>query len=83
MIVFDKAYNFFHQLAIRTQQLVYFVTRMKKKTVYTVLEVKRNHYRKKGQAKIIKDEIIEPEYHPEKEDGTYNTYEHQSRNLNY
>lgn len=31
--------------------------------------VKRTHYRKKGQAKVLRDEIIELEYHPEKEDG--------------
>jgi hypothetical protein len=80
MIVFGKACNFYHQFAIRTQQIVYFATRMKKSAVYTVNEVKRNNYRKKGQAKVLKnDEIIELEYHPEKEDGTYNTYEHQSR----
>jgi len=72
MIVFDKAYNYYHQFALWTQQRVYFVTRMKKSAVYTVLEVKRNHYRKKGQAKVLKDEIIELEYHPEKEDGTKN-----------
>ena len=70
MIVFDKAYNYYHQFAIWTQQRVYFVTSMKKSAVYTVHEVKRNHYRKKGQAKVLKDEIIELEYHPEKEDGT-------------
>ena len=43
---------------------------MKKNAVYTVKEVKRTHYRKKGQAKVLRDEIIELEYHPEKEDGT-------------
>jgi len=51
MIVFDKAYNYYHQFAIWSQQQVYFVTRMKKNAVYTVKEVKRTHYRKKGQAK--------------------------------
>jgi len=70
MIVFDKAYNYYHQFAIWTQKRVYFVTRMKKNAVYTVIEVKREHYRKKGQAKVLRDEIIELEYHPEREDGT-------------
>jgi hypothetical protein len=70
MIVFDKAYNYYHQFAIWTQERVYFVTRMKKNAVYTVIEVKREHYRKKGQAKVLRDEIIELEYHPEREDGT-------------
>ena len=69
MIVFDKAYNYYHQFALWTTQKVYFVTRMKKNAVFTVIEVKRAHYRKKGQAKVLKDEIIELEYHPEKEDG--------------
>jgi hypothetical protein len=69
MIVFDKAYNYYHQFALWTQKRVYFVTRMKKNAVYTVIEVKREHYRKKGQAKVLRDEIIELEYHPEKEDG--------------
>jgi hypothetical protein len=70
MIVFDKAYNYYHQFALWTQKQVYFVTRMKKNAVYTVIEVKRAHYRKKGQAKVLRDEIIELEYHPEREDGT-------------
>jgi hypothetical protein len=69
MIVFDKAYNYYHQFALWTGQQVYFVTRMKKNAVYTVKEVKRAHYRKKGQSKVLRDEIIELEYHPEKEDG--------------
>lgn len=69
MIVFDKAYNYYHQFALWTTQKIYFVTRMKKNAVYTVIEVKREHYRKKGKAKVLKDEIIELEYHPEREDG--------------
>lgn len=69
MVVFDKAYNYYHQFALWTQNKVYFVTRMKKNAVYTVKEVKRTHYRKKDQAKVLRDEIIELEYHPEKEDG--------------
>jgi len=70
MIVFDKAYNYYHQFALWTQKHVYFVTRMKKNAVYTVIEVKREHYCKKGQAKVLREEIIELEYHPEREDGT-------------
>ncbi len=42
---------------------------MKKNAVYTIMEVKRTHYRKKGQAKVLRYEIIELEYHPEDEDG--------------
>jgi hypothetical protein len=70
MIVFDKAYNYYHQFALWTEKHVYFVTRMKRNAVYTVKEVNRTHYRKKGLAKVLRDEIIELEYHPEREDGT-------------
>jgi hypothetical protein len=72
MVVFDKAYNYYHQFALWTQNQVYFVTCMKKNAVYVVKEVKRTHYRKKGQAKVLRDEIIELEYHPEDESGKRN-----------
>ncbi|MDP3001545.1 MAG: IS4 family transposase, partial [Bacteroidales bacterium] len=72
MVVFDKAYNYYHQFALWTQNQVYFVTRIKSNAVYTVIEVKRSHYRKKGQAKVLSDEIIELEYHPEDENGIIN-----------
>lgn len=69
MIVFDKAYNYYHQFALWTNQQVYFVTRLKKNAVYEVIEVTRKHYRKKGQAKVLSDEVIELTYHPEDENG--------------
>jgi IS4 transposase len=69
MLVFDKAYNYYHQFALWTQKQVYFVTRLRKNAVYTVIETKRIHYRKHGKAKVLRDEIIELEYHPENEDG--------------
>ena len=69
MIVFDKAYNYYHQFAVWTNQQVYFVTRIKKNAVYEVIEVIRNHYRKKGQAKVLNDAVIELTYHPEDENG--------------
>ena len=69
MIVFDKAYNYYHQFALWSSQQVFFVTRLKKNAVYTVIEVNRKHYRKKDQAKVLRDEIIELEYHPEDENG--------------
>jgi IS4 transposase len=72
MVVFDKAYNYYHQFALWTQNQVYFVTRIKSNAVYTVIEIKRSHYRKKGQAKVLSDEIIELEYHPEDENGIRN-----------
>ncbi|MFW6248611.1 MAG: IS4 family transposase [Bacteroidota bacterium] len=69
MIVFDKAYNFYHQFALWTEQQVYFVTRLKKNAVYTVLYTHRKHYHKKGQAKVLRDETIELNYHPEDDKG--------------
>lgn len=66
MIVFDKAYNYYHQFALWTEQQVYFVTRLKKNAVY---EVKRVHYRKKGKAKVLRDEVVELTYHPEDKNG--------------
>jgi len=69
MVVFDRAYNYYQQFAMWTEKQVYFVTRMKKNAVFTVIEVKRTHYRKKGQAKVLSDEIIELEYNPENEQG--------------
>ncbi len=73
MIVFDRAYNYYHQFAMWTHQHVYFVTRLKKNAVYNVIEVLRKHYRKQGQAKVLSDEIIELEYNPEDEHGKKNT----------
>jgi len=73
MVVFDRAYNYYHQFALWTENQVYFVTRLKKNAVYTVLEVKSKHYRKKGQAKVLRDEIIEMEYHPENDNGVRQT----------
>ncbi len=69
MIVFDKAYNYYHQFALWTTPQVYFVTRLKKNAVYEIIETKRVHYRKKGKAKVLRDEIIELTYHPENENG--------------
>jgi len=69
MIVFDKAYNFYRQFALWTEQQVYFVTRLKKNAVYTVLYTHREHYRKKGQAKVLRDETIEINYHIEDDTG--------------
>jgi len=75
MVVFDRAYNYYQQFALWTEKQVYFVTRMKKNAVFTVIEVKRAHYRKTGQAKVLSDEIIELEYNPEDEKGKKNLKE--------
>jgi hypothetical protein len=73
MIVFDKAYNYYHQFALWSNQQIFFVTRLKKNAVYAVLETNRVHYRKEGKAKVLRDEIIELEYHPEDESGKKQT----------
>lgn len=73
MIVFDRAYNYYHQFALWSEQQVYFVTRLKKNAVYTVVEELRKHYRKKGKAKVLSDEIIELEYNPEDKNGKKQT----------
>jgi adenylate cyclase class IV len=69
MVVFDRAYNYYNQFAIWTTNNVFFVTRLKKNAVYKIIEVKRSHYKKKGQSKVLSDEIIEIEYYPEDKNG--------------
>jgi hypothetical protein len=73
MIVFDRAYNYYHQFALWSEQQVYFVTRLKKNADYTVVKELRKHYRKKGKAKVLSDEFIELEYNPEDENGKKQT----------
>ncbi len=38
---------------------------MKKNAIYDVKKVTRVHYREKDQAKVLRDEVITLEYHPE------------------
>lgn len=67
MIVFDKAYNYYYQFALWTSNEVYFVTRQKSNAIYIVKQALRKHNRKKGVAKVLREEIIELEYVPEDE----------------
>lgn len=69
MVVFDRAYNYYIQFALWTEKQIFFVTRMKKNAVYTVIETVQLHQRVKGKAMVIKEEIIELEYHPEDDKG--------------
>ena len=69
MVVFDRAYNYYHQFALWTTKSVFFVTRMKKNAVYTVVEVLREHRREPGKAMVLREEIIELEYTPEDPSG--------------
>jgi hypothetical protein len=69
MVVFDRAYNYYHQFAIWTQKNVFFVTRIKKNAVYRVIKVLQKHEKEKGKAMVLREEIIELEYCPENENG--------------
>jgi IS4 transposase len=69
MVVFDRAYNYYMQFALWTEKQIFFVTRMKKNAVYTVVETVQMHERIRGKAMVIKEEIIELEYHPEDDKG--------------
>jgi len=69
MVVFDRAYNYYMQFALWTEQQVFFVTRMKKNADYTVLETVQTQEGVPGKAMVLKEEIIELEYHPEDAHG--------------
>lgn len=69
MVVFDRAYNYYMQFALWTEKQIFFVTRMKKNAVYSVIETIQMHDKIKGKAMVIKEEIIELEYHPEDSKG--------------
>jgi hypothetical protein len=73
MVVFDKAYNYYHQFAIWTSNSVYFVTRLKKNAVYTIVKTLQQHSKVKGKAMVLKEEIIELEYFPEGKNGKRQT----------
>jgi len=68
MVVFDRAYNYYHQFALWTTKNVFF-TRMKRNAVYTVIEVLREHSKEPGKAMVLREEIIELEYTPEDPSG--------------
>ncbi len=69
MVVFDRAYNYYHQFELWTRNTVFFVTRMKKDTMYEIIETRRVHRRRKDQAKVLREDIIDLVYHPEDEQG--------------
>lgn len=69
MVVFDRAYNYYLQFALWTEQQVYFVTRMKKNADYRVLDILRIHESEPGKAMVLKEEVIEFEYNPEDTNG--------------
>lgn len=65
MVVFDRAYNYYHQFALWTEKQIFFVTRIKKNAVYAVVKTLREQTPIKGKAMVLKEEIIELEYTPE------------------
>jgi len=73
MVVFDRAYNYYHQFALWTSKSVFFVTRIKKNALYTVIEVLQEHQKQIGKAMVIREEIIEIDYSPEDENGKKQT----------
>jgi hypothetical protein len=73
MVVFDRAYNYYHQFALWTTKSVFFVTRIKKNAVYTVIKILQEHKKEDGKAMVLREEIIEIEYCPEDENGKKQT----------
>ena len=69
MVVFDRAYNYYNQFALWTTKSVYFVTRIKKNAVYTVVELLQENQKQKGKAMVLREEVIEIQYTPEDENG--------------
>jgi len=69
MIIFDRGYNDYHQFAAWTEQKVYFITRLKRKSAFKIKEIKKTYDLKKDQAMVLWEEIIQLTYHPVKEDG--------------
>lgn len=81
MVVFDRTYNYYHQFALWTSNSVFFVTRIKKIALYTVVEIRREHKKEKGKAMVLREEIIEIVYTPEDENGKKHTKEKKTLRL--
>jgi hypothetical protein len=81
MVVFDRAYNYYHQFALWTNKSVFFVTRIKKNAIYTVVEVLQEHQKQKGKAMVLREELIEIQYYAEDENGKKQTKEKKTLRL--
>lgn len=57
-LVFDKAYNVYHQFAKWTSQKIWFVTRMKDNADYHVTKVLVDRTKKKGAKGVLKEQLI-------------------------
>lgn len=62
MLVFNKAYNYYQQFSICTNDDIYFVTRQKKNAVYEVIKKVASRRSKKDTARVLKEEVIEVSY---------------------
>lgn len=69
-IVFDKAYNFYRQFGIWTNNNIYFVTRQKSNAIYTVVETMVDTASIRNKAMVYREQIIEVTY---KEDNEIKT----------
>ncbi|MDP3442001.1 MAG: IS4 family transposase [Ignavibacteria bacterium] len=81
MVVFDRAYNYYNQFALWTTKSVFFVTRIKKNALYTVVDLLQENQKQKGKAMVLREEIIEIEYTPEDENGKKLTKEKKTLRL--
>lgn len=57
-LVFDKAYNVYHQFAKWTRQKIWFVTRMKDNADYHVTKVLVDRTKKKGIKGVLREQLI-------------------------
>ena len=57
-IVFDKAYNLYHQFAKWTNRKIWFVSRMKDNAVYHVTKVITDNTKKKNAKGVLKEQYI-------------------------
>lgn len=57
-VVFDKAYNLYHQFVKWTNQKVWFVTRMKSNAVYHVTKVIIDNTQKKNAKGVLKEQYV-------------------------
>lgn len=59
MLVFDKAYNYYHQFADWTAKNIWFVTRQKSNAVFDILETIKEIVLAKNEFGVWKEELIE------------------------
>lgn len=66
MVVFDRAYNHYHQFAQWTQQRINFVCRLKSNAVYEVIETLLEQDVQTGESGVLKEEHIHLSYKEDK-----------------